>query len=121
MGKRHYAGHGEYVHPGEPYSPSDAELRAFPERFDPINEPSDSATTPTDAGGDGGAEGEGTNSVGELTHDDMDDLLSEYVDDPHDYNQLRSFASDVDGVSGAGISMHEIRVALVEAIRDGRV
>lgn len=91
---------GTALEPGDYCAPSDAELRSFGDSFEPLSD--DEAADAPDA-----------------PEPSIDDVLAEYVDDPTDYGQLQSLASDFEDVPGSGISLPEMRERLADAIRSG--
>ena len=101
----------EDVAVGQQFTPSDAEIRAFGDRLELVEEAADEATS------DDTAEEEATeaDASGEV---DPDEVLAEYVEDPTDYSQLSDLAEEVDGVPAAGLSTEDLRQRLAEELAD---
>lgn len=111
VGKRHHAG-GEVHAVGDRYTPTDAELDAFPDRFERVEgdaepEPADEpAPEPTYESAE----------AAPYDAEDVERVLGERVEDPQDYNQLRSLATEYDDVPASRISKTDLQVALIDAI-----
>lgn len=112
VGKDHYRA-GDTFAVGDCITPTEAELDAFPERFEPTDDADD-----TDESTEGNSDqaSPASESGGASDGDDVDAILGEYVEDPDDYNELRSLASDVDGVPGQGLAKDELRQQLADAL-----
>lgn len=114
VGKAHYRA-GEAFAVGDRLTPTEAELSAFPERFEPAEDIDDNDDE--SAGGDSAEVFVDEASAAEGSDEDaIDAVLAAYVDDPQDYNALRSLASDVEGVPGQGLSKDELRQRLADAL-----
>lgn len=114
------------VENGQTLTPTDAELKAFGDSFTEIRDPSrDDATDDESESADetgeaeSQAEEEGQDqSESETSLTDDQEALTDHLDDPSDYGQVRSLAASTDGVKG-NASQEEMTAQLAEKARDG--
>lgn len=104
---------------GDPITPTEAELAAFPDRFEPIDDGAVEDAEATDATDD--AQGEDSEAEAEDTDEDADTesadeggLTRAAVEDA-DYNTLRKMAREFDDVNG-NWGQDRLRAELLERV-----